>query len=234
MNTMRKITLIIEAAGTHPQIRIEVEASTSVGTCVASLVDQLGYPRMDATGRPMMYRLRPIGSQRPLTNTTSFSECRIHPEMHVVLEAEGTSTATVPLGVSDISLTLPLPRERRWNRRSFITLTLVGCSVVGLGMGAVAAFAQRSFLGREGDTSVLPEPQHSPTAIPRGVALQYIFSGHSHTVRVVGWSPDGTMLASGGDDSQTLIGPLGTAYNNIWLIQSRCKHSLGLPKVSAL
>ncbi|GHP00914.1 hypothetical protein KSF_109610 [Reticulibacter mediterranei] len=210
MNTMWKITLIIEAAGVRPQTKIEVEASTSVGTCVASLVEQFGYPKVDATGRPMTYHLRPVGSQQPLANTAPLSERRIHSEMHVVLEAEGTSTVTIPLCTP---LTLPIPRARRWNRRSFITLTLVGCSVAGLGMGAVAAFAQRSLRGT--GTSITPTPR--PATIPQGVTLQHTFAGHQqHTVRVVGWSPDGTLLASGGDDAQVLIWrPTGSIQQRI-------------------
>jgi WD40 repeat protein len=51
---------------------------------------------------------------------------------------------------------------------------------------------------------------------PTGLKLQTTFTQHQQLVRSVAWSPDGTMLASGADDSQVFIwGTNGVVHANI-------------------
>jgi WD40 repeat protein len=216
-NTMQKVILVVEITGTGSHLRIQVDLSTSVGACVASLIEKLRFPEKDATGRPMVYHLRPVGSQQPWPNAERFGTFHIYSGMHVVLEVEGTSNTARPVKMLGLPVPLPISQgvARRWSRRAFLALTLTGCSVAGLGTGAATAFAQRSLLARS--NSVPHGSQPFATTMPRGANLQFTFTRHQpQTVRVVGWSPDGTMLASGGDDAQAIIWkPTGTIQQQI-------------------
>jgi WD40 repeat protein len=52
--------------------------------------------------------------------------------------------------------------------------------------------------------------------MPTGLKLQTTFTRHQQLVRSVAWSPDGTMLASGADDSQVFIwGTDGVVHSNV-------------------
>ncbi len=214
------ITLIIEASGARRQTRVEVDESAFVGTCVASLVEKLGYPRVNLVGHPVSYQLRQVGASGPLPNTVRLAHARIRSGAHLVLEAEEANYTTVPVETPGIAATHLVPRAAtdRRNRRSFIAWTLTSISLVGLGSGIATDFAQRYLLARshETGTPTLPSSQMPTTTMLRGANVKLTFTTHQQTVRALGWSPDGTMLASGSDDGQVLIwGPTGNVQQRI-------------------
>ena len=199
---MPVITLIIEIPGGKPPARVEVQANDFVGTCVASLVEKFGYPRQDIAGSPVVYQLRLITSVQPLPNTVRFRDAHVRSGARFTLEAKEANYATIPL-VEQPAVQNVIPG--RMTRRYFLLWTFAGLSVAGMGLGMTAAFGQRLLVGHSRHTLSNTGSQHLPSNLPRGANMQFAFSTHSQTVRAVEWSPDSTLIGSGGDDAQLFL-----------------------------
>jgi WD40 repeat protein len=120
----------------------------------------------------------------------------------------------------------PLKKERKWTRRAFFVLGSAVIGAVGTGVGYAA---YRNYLSRVNLNSVTAQshPVQKSAVVntmattarpitPTGLKLQATFTRHQQLVRSVAWSPDGTMLASGADDTQVFIwGANGTVHLNI-------------------
>lgn len=189
------LQLIIDTTGTRPPMRLQVDEAALVGTCVASVVERSGHPAVDALGRPIRYTLRPATGGDPLPNTSRLADTQLVSGAHLVLVPEVVNGTKQP-----------------WNRRLF--LLGAGCSLGGLASGFGTAFAQRYLFGSLAGVPGFPRTLDAP----RGATARLRFSGHQHMVGAVGWSPDGSMLASGADDAQLLVwSPDGTIQQRIQL-----------------
>ncbi|GAC1631943.1 MAG: hypothetical protein NVS4B11_32500 [Ktedonobacteraceae bacterium] len=204
---MAVITLNIEFPGGRPPVRIEVQATDFVGTCVASLVEKFGYPIQDIGGKPVVYQLRPITSMQPLANTARFRDAQVRSGTRFTLEAKEANYATIPLGEQSKSAESHPSRyvdvHSRRSRRYFLWTCACGAALAGTGLGmSAAAFGQRYMRRNVGNTGIRPIASQLPSPVLlRGATLQSSFTGHQLTVRAVDWSPGGgTMIASGGDD----------------------------------
>jgi WD40 repeat protein len=122
----------------------------------------------------------------------------------------------------------PLKKERKWTRRAFLLLGGAAIGAAGTGIGYAA---YRNYLSRVNLNQVVaqqqpvhkatvvkstPKPTPTPPTIPTSLKLQTTFARHQQLVRSVAWSPDGTMLASGADDSHVFVwGTNGAVQVNI-------------------
>jgi WD40 repeat protein len=123
----------------------------------------------------------------------------------------------------------PLKKERKWTRRAFFVVSgiVIGAAGTGVGYAAYHNYLSRVTLLNPLATKTQPVAQKqavakpAPTTMaqpttPTGLKLQTTFTQHQQLVRSVAWSPDGTMLASGADDSQVFIwGTNGVVHANI-------------------
>lgn len=131
-----------------------------------------------------------------------------------------------PVSRSNPSQRLPNPRKKSGTtRRAF--LLLGGAAFVVAASGAGYA-GYRALQNKNGKTAIPTRVAQTmkPTAKPTQAAkaptmatAQIVFKGHHGTVRTVGWSADGTMLASGADDARALI----------WGTDGAIRHSLQHP-----
>ena len=105
-------------------------------------------------------------------------------------------------------------KKRRWSRRAFMLLggAVLGVGGTGLGYAAYHAYTTGALHGiTTGQTTIAPQPatkaNPAPTKVPFPTTAQavFTFNNHQQTVRSVGWSSDGTMLASGSDDTHVFI-----------------------------
>lgn len=199
------LQLVIEPLGARPGMQVSVADSVPIGAFVSALVDQLGYPKIDGTGVPIAYQLRPSTGDRPLPNAQSFATAKVASGAHLALVAEAASFATVPLEAPGREI-MPLPQ--RWTRRAVTTAGIVVClcAFTGFGAGFAVALARRHAAGLQPPPVVASSPAVTATVgVPRTATVQFTFSGHLQTVRSVAFSPDGSFLASGGDDGQLLV-----------------------------
>ncbi len=174
-----------------PCLQVRVDEQAALGPSLMTLAAHLGYPLVDRFGAPLAYRLRSLSGEILLPTTGRFAEARFPSGSHFVLEP-------------DVHRTMPLhPLERATvssasggalssSRRSLLRAGLLtGCSLLGLGAGMTTAFAQH----------LLAKPLGTTTSL----RVQTTFGSHQQAVRALTWSPDGRMLASGGDDGMVLV-----------------------------
>jgi WD40 repeat protein len=104
-----------------------------------------------------------------------------------------------------------MKKKRSWTRRAFLLAGGLGLAVGGTGLGYAA---YRSFLNRTLKTAIMRNTHPATTQtkvvtvkqmLPTMAKLALTFTRHQAIVRTVAWSPDGTMLASGADDTQLFI-----------------------------
>lgn len=108
-------------------------------------------------------------------------------------------------------------KKRRWTRRAVL---LLGGATVGMAGAGVAYAASHGELLNvfngfmQGAKPARPVAQQEPAVKPPAPAKMTIptkatpvlsFTRHQQEVRAIGWSPDGKMLASGGDDKRVFI-----------------------------
>lgn len=192
---MSTLHLIVGSSSTKPGVRVSVDDALLIGDYVDTLVAELGYPQKDSTGSPVVYQLRVISQERPLPNTRRFAEVGVASGTHLVLESEAASYTTRPMAY---------PVHHLWSRRS--ALLVLAFAVTGLGAGFSVALAQRRSKSQSRTVSGPPALQTTPsTLVPRAATPRLTFTNHRQTVRALGWSPDGQLLASGGDDGLLLV-----------------------------
>src|SRR5205807_2405589 len=100
-------------------------------------------------------------------------------------------------------------------RRAFFVLGSVAIGAAGTGVGYAAYhnYLSRVNLGAitaqsrsaQKNAGVKPASTTARPITPTGLKQQTTFTRHQQLVRSVVWSPDGTMLASGADDSHVFI-----------------------------
>jgi hypothetical protein len=102
-------------------------------------------------------------------------------------------------------------KDRKWTRRALLLSGGAALGVTGAGL-AYAAYHALGHLNKGAPQVSLPPPPvatHQPApskaAVPTMAKMQTVFTGHQQTIRAVAWSPDGTALASGADDTQLFI-----------------------------
>lgn len=223
---MSKLRLLIKRPGRENAcIPVIVDRREIIGNCISSLVDHLGFPHQDSSGRPLTYTLRPLSGGPPLSNTTPFFEAHLLPETRLVLEVEEADAPTRPLSLStpgnSLSGTKSSPSTSRpiMNRRTFVaSCTLTACAVGGLFAGLATAFATR----KSSPSGVMAPPTPSAPALPTRLQQSLLFSAHQQTVRAIAWSPDGNLLASGADDGWLLI------WTPDGQVQQRISHPAGV------
>ncbi len=131
-----------------------------------------------------------------------------------------------PLHGKNTSGNLPLieKKGRRWSRRAFILLGGAALGVGGAGLGYAAYHAYTTPGAPHANITVAPQsptkahPTQAPTKAPFPTTAQkvFTFNNHQQTVRTVGWSSDGIMLASGSDDTHVLIwSPTGQVLHDL-------------------
>jgi hypothetical protein len=102
------------------------------------------------------------------------------------------------------------PRKSGTTRRAFLILGGAAFAVAAGGVGFAGYRALQNNNKMAASTRVAQPTKTTvkPTQVakvPTMATSQFVFKGHQGTVRTVGWSQDGTMLASGADDKLALI-----------------------------
>lgn len=209
---MSRLRLLIRRPGSaNTYIPVTVDGNASIGSCISSLVDYLGFPKRDSLGRVLTYSLRPLSGGHPLPNTLRFADAQLLPETCLVLEVDDANAVTQPVSTSiaesgsarPLVAKSPMHLSRYiMNRRTFVVgSVLAGGAVSGLLTGVATAFATQQRALPVAMAPSAPPSSHMPGMLQQAL----LFSGHQQTVRAVAWSPDGTFVASGADDGLLLL-----------------------------
>jgi WD40 repeat protein len=126
---------------------------------------------------------------------------------------------------------IPVPAITSWRARTASRRTFLMLAGAAVGVGGVAlgiAGYRALYMGQQPHrVQKIGTPVARQVTVPRQVTqvkaslpstarAALTFTQHRQTVRTVGWSPNGTQLASGADDSRLLIwGTNGTVHHNI-------------------
>jgi WD40 repeat protein len=232
MCSMQKLEVLIEENAFGDLRLVEVVADAPLAALVPAMVDELHLPRTDIFGKKLFYVLRRVPGGQVLPENTTLAACGIEQGTRLALESyviDGSATpimqgavqqpyagssfhsdATIPdfngkltsSGQNTSTSLSPLKKKSNWRRRAFLAAggVVLGVGGIGLGYGAYRSFmkmvpAQTTAL--HGKALVPLQP-----VLPTKAELLFSFHGHQQMIRAVTWSPDGTMLASGGNDAQ--------------------------------
>ncbi len=232
---MQKLEVLIEENAFGSVRPVEVIADAPVGALVPALVEELKLPETDLFGKKLVYMLRYASGGRVLPGNTTLVASGVEPGARLALDSyvlDGTVATLVqnsrvspdpvlhsavtladaeafgPPNVKNTSGDLPLieKKERRWSRRAFVILggAVLGVGGAGLGYAAYHAYKAGRLPGNTATrANVAPAPKKAP--FPTTAQTVFTFTSHQQAVRAVGWSADGTMLASGSDDTHVFI-----------------------------
>ncbi len=179
------------------RVRVQVEDQTPIGPWVTTLAARFGYPLTDSFGAPITYRLCSLKEKSVFPTTGRFGELAFRSGDHFVLEAEAALRQTLPLFSKEERA--PSVASARFSRRSLLTvggsLTLMSLLGLGSGMATEGALRQPHALTSK------PAPEPAPITL----TLQRSLTQQQRPVRTVAWSPDGRLLASGGDDAHVWL-----------------------------
>jgi WD40 repeat protein len=186
------------------RLQISVDDRTEIGPWVTTLAARLGCPLVDRFGSPLAYRLREASGEYVLPGTGRFADARFSSGCQFILEPDVQRTVPLQKQSQETHLSTHIPMLfRRFSRRSLMcTGILTAFSLLGLGSGITTALVQR----------LLDQQRVATTPL----SVHAIFRQHHQTVRTVTWAPDGSMLASGGDD--------GIAF--LWSVDGTVLHRL--------
>lgn len=109
---------------------------------------------------------------------------------------------------------------RDWTRRALLLTggAVLGAGIVGIGYAAYSGRLSNLLLHSQTTqkTAVKSPATNKQTPVPTRASQVFAFNGHTATVRVVAWSPDGTQVASGANDARLMIWNLqGNVHLNI-------------------
>lgn len=242
---MQKLEIFIEESA-HGSIRpVEIVADAPVSALVPALIEELSLPQADIFGKKLEYMLRHASDGRILPAQTTLVasgvkqgerltlESYVYGSVATTLEPMQSSfmpdilfhssttaddAAALPIVAQTSGLLEPKRKTHTVTRRTFLLLGGAALSVGTVGLG-YAAFrsVNNSTLNMANMMGTQQKARNTaiptiPTTLQQGI----VFTAHQQTVRTVAWSPDGTALASGGDDAQLLIwGADGNVHQTI-------------------
>lgn len=185
-------------------VSVEVSDDMLIGSLVSTLAARFGYPLSDSFGLPVTYRLRPLAGGASLQNTARFVDARVRSGSRFVLESEAANNDTLPIPEERVGRRILRKSHQTYSRRTILVTgsALLTTSILGLATGMTAAVAQNYVSRRAVPASVAGATTTSGTL---GLSIATEFTSHRQPVQSVTWSPDGTMVASGGDDDLALI-----------------------------
>lgn len=234
MQKLQVLEVLIEESLFGSVRPVEVVASAPVGALVPALVEELHLPQTDARGKQRVYMLRSVHNGSILPDSRSLLASGVTQGARLALDSyvvdgsvammAGDSTQnylTDPqfhasetlvdfnklskdTDVHVQSVAQPVVRNRRWTRRAFLTIGGIALGAGGLGYAAYKGLLHgvtSPMTTHQAPVGIAPQKSFMPTkATP-----VFTFTQHQQIVRSVSWSPNGSLLASGADDSQLYI-----------------------------
>jgi len=207
---MQHIHLTIDVPG-RQSLSLRVAETVRVDQCIAWLVGQLALPTTDLAGLPQEYALHRARDGRMAPGEETLHDAGIAHGSRLTL----LSVPRTPVACKGRPSAAMVPRLSRVNssahppvnRRTVLRWTIISsCAFLGMGAGVSVAAAQS--LLRRPTVESRPNSVHRPTSLRATLpqaSLVTFFTAHQQTVRAVSWSPDGSRLASGGDDARALV-----------------------------
>jgi WD40 repeat protein len=207
------------AAGIQPGMRLALDSYVIDGSVAA--MEGIA-PVWQAQG-PVQQGARRQGSAAQYAGTPTGEYSRDHPDgdlaagppVGVGLDPTFHSSTTladdnsIPItGPRSTSAVLRAVKKRSWTRRAVLITGGAALLAGGTGLGYTAyhTLLKGSMTAFRSPAMQPPAPhiQAQPT-LPTMAKLMFTFTAHQQIVRSVSWSPDGTMLVSGADDTQVLV-----------------------------